>query len=94
MSKRLGGIIGCKYKTSPWHLNGFLYGSIIGSTVRGANRQKHLPGIGFFFKCVPDLSDGKSVEPMKFREPVPIRTGPHSPKKKGEKKTIIATTVQ
>ena len=23
MSKRLGGIIGCKYKTSPWHLNGF-----------------------------------------------------------------------
>ena len=24
MSKRLGGIIGCKYKTSSWHLNGFL----------------------------------------------------------------------
>ena len=23
MSKRLGGIIGCKYKTSSWHLNGF-----------------------------------------------------------------------
>ena len=33
MSKRLGGIIGCKYKTSSWHLNGFLYGSNIGSTV-------------------------------------------------------------
>ena len=24
-SKRLGGIIGCKYKTSSWHLNGFPY---------------------------------------------------------------------
>ena len=23
MSKRLGGIKGCKYKTSSWHLNGF-----------------------------------------------------------------------
>ena len=23
MSKRLGGIIGCKYKTSLWHYNGF-----------------------------------------------------------------------
>ena len=23
MSKRLGGIIGCKYKTSSWHVNGF-----------------------------------------------------------------------
>ena len=35
MSKRLGGIIGCKYKTSSWHLNGFpyYYGSNIGSTV-------------------------------------------------------------
>ena len=29
MSKRLGVIIGCKYKTSSWHLNGFLYGSNI-----------------------------------------------------------------
>ena len=36
MSKRLlivGGIIGCKNKTSSWHLNGFLDGSNIGSTV-------------------------------------------------------------
>ena len=32
-SKRLGGIIGCKDKTSSWHLNGFPYGSNIGSTV-------------------------------------------------------------
>ena len=40
----------------------------------------------FFIKCVPDLSDGKSVEPMKFREPVPIRTGPHSPKEKEKNK--------
>ena len=31
MSKRLGGIIGCKYKTSSWHLNGFPYGSNSGS---------------------------------------------------------------
>ena len=33
MSKRLGGIIDCKYKTSSWHLNGFLHGSNIGSRV-------------------------------------------------------------
>ena len=32
MSKRLGGIIGCKYKTSSWHLNGFPDGSNIEST--------------------------------------------------------------
>ena len=32
MSKRLGRIIGCKYKTSSWHSNGFLDGSNIGST--------------------------------------------------------------
>ena len=31
--KRLGGVIGCKYKTSSWHLNGFPYGSNIGSAV-------------------------------------------------------------
>ena len=29
MSKRLGGIIGCRYKTSSWHLNGFPDGSNI-----------------------------------------------------------------
>ena len=28
MSTRLGGIKGCKYKTSSWHLNGFPYGGI------------------------------------------------------------------
>ena len=33
MSKRLGGIIGCKYKTFSWHLNGFPDGSNIGSTI-------------------------------------------------------------
>ena len=34
MSKRLlGGIKGCKYKTSSWYLNGFPDGSNIGSTV-------------------------------------------------------------
>ena len=33
ISKRLGGIKGCKYKTSSWHLNGFPYGGNIGSTV-------------------------------------------------------------
>ena len=34
LSKRLGGIIGCKYKTSSRHLSGFpYYGSNIGSTV-------------------------------------------------------------
>ena len=31
MSKRLGRIIGCKYKTSSWHSNGFPDGSNIGS---------------------------------------------------------------
>ena len=29
MSKRLGGIIGCKDKTSSWHLNGFPSGIIV-----------------------------------------------------------------
>ena len=33
MSKRLGGIIGYKDKTSSWHLNGFPDDSNIGSTV-------------------------------------------------------------
>ena len=33
LSKRLGGIIGCKYKISSWHLNGFADGSHLGSTV-------------------------------------------------------------
>ena len=34
MSKRLGGIKDCKYKTSSWHLNGFPDdGNSIGSTV-------------------------------------------------------------
>ena len=33
MSKRLGGIKGCKYKASSWHLNGFPNGGNIGSTV-------------------------------------------------------------
>ena len=32
MPKRSGGIIGCKYKTSSWRLNGFPYGSNFGST--------------------------------------------------------------
>ena len=30
MSKRLGGIKGCKYKTSSWHLNGFPDGNNVG----------------------------------------------------------------
>ena len=33
MSKRLGGIIGCKDKASSWHLIGFPNGSNIGSTL-------------------------------------------------------------
>ena len=33
MSKRSGGVIGCKYKTFSWHLNEFPYGSNIGSKV-------------------------------------------------------------
>ena len=32
MSKRVGGVKGCKYKTSSWHLNGFPDGNNIGST--------------------------------------------------------------
>ena len=32
MSKRLGGIKGCKYKIFSWHLNGFPDGNNIGST--------------------------------------------------------------
>ena len=30
---KVGGTIGCEYKTSSWHLNGFLDGSNIGSTI-------------------------------------------------------------
>ena len=41
----------------------------------------------FLFKCVPDLSDRKSVEPMKFREPVPILL-----KKKKKKKLATAVS--
>ena len=33
MSKRLGGIKGCKYKTSSWHLDRFPDADNIGSTV-------------------------------------------------------------
>ena len=33
MSKRLGGIKGCKYKISSWHLNRFPDADNIGSTV-------------------------------------------------------------
>ena len=33
MSKRLGVIKGCKYKTSSWHLNRFPDANNIGSTV-------------------------------------------------------------
>ena len=33
ISKRLDGIIGCKDKTSSWHLNGFPDGSNVGSAV-------------------------------------------------------------
>ena len=33
MSKRLGGIEGCKYKTSSWHSNWFPDADNIGSTV-------------------------------------------------------------
>ena len=33
MPEGLGGIKGCKYKTSSWHLNGFPDGNNIGSTV-------------------------------------------------------------
>ena len=30
MPKRLGGIVGCKYNTSSWHLNGFPDGVTLG----------------------------------------------------------------
>ena len=33
MSKVLGGIKGCKYKTPSWYINGFPDGNNIGSTV-------------------------------------------------------------
>ena len=38
MSKRLGGINVCKYKTSSWHLSGFPDGNNIGSTVMSERR--------------------------------------------------------
>ena len=33
MSKRLGGIVGCKYETSSWHLDEFPDGSNIEATI-------------------------------------------------------------
>ena len=44
MSKRLGGIIGCKDKTSSWHLNGFPDGinSNIESIVYNAGEKPSL----------------------------------------------------
>ena len=45
MSKRVGGIKGCKYKTSSWHSNRFPDADNIGSTVqcRGeAHRILHI----------------------------------------------------
>ena len=33
LSKRLRGIMGCKYKTYSWYLNGFPDGTYFGSTV-------------------------------------------------------------
>ena len=46
MSKRLGGIIGCKYKTSSWYLDGFSIHSgrqACGRTSRGHTGFLHLP---------------------------------------------------
>ena len=41
MPKRfVGGIIGCKDKTSSWHLHGFLYGSNMESTLQ-CQRESH-----------------------------------------------------
>ena len=42
MSKRLGGIVGCKDKTSSWHLIGFRDGTDIGSAVscRGETHRR------------------------------------------------------
>ena len=40
MSKRLGGIIGCKDKTSSWYLNGFPDGNNLGSTDSKYNVEK------------------------------------------------------
>ena len=42
ISKCLGGIIGCKYKTSSWHLNGFPDGRNIGATVYAYPRPAFL----------------------------------------------------
>ena len=56
------------------------------------NMRKYSVQRGTVLLCVPDLSDGKSVEPMKFREPVPIRTGPHSPKEKEKNKLATAVS--
>ena len=41
MSKRLGGIIGCKYKTSSWYLNGFPDGSCLKKNLNASGPSEH-----------------------------------------------------
>ena len=53
MSKRLGGMIGCKYKTSSWHLNGFPDGTdyFVQLLCRGFNIDISVRrGLAIFFR--------------------------------------------
>ena len=48
MSKRLGGIKGCKYKTSSRHLNGFPDGNNIGSKQYDVGEK---PTVNRYYTC-------------------------------------------
>ena len=44
MSKRLGGIKGCKYKTSSWHLNGSPMEITLGQQYNVGEKPTVIPG--------------------------------------------------
>ena len=60
MSKRLGGIIVCKYRISSWHLNGFPDGSNIGANSIIPGRNLPLCCVCMFF-FIPFIVDIKFV---------------------------------
>ena len=63
MSKRLGGIKGCKYKTSSWHLNRFPDADNIGSTVYNVGEKPTVVVVVVFFT----LTDRASTIPSNTR---------------------------
>ena len=52
MLKRLGGIIGCKYKTPSWHLNGFLDGINILGQPYNVGEKPTVMQINYNMTCI------------------------------------------